>query len=337
MLEKPDIQDATIITCLRHAYGLNIAQLAFLALGADRNTAVYRAVTDDATPYFIKLRSGVFDEMTILAPKFLYDQGIRQVIAPLATRSQKYWASLGDFMLTVSPFVAGHSGFEVDLSDSHWIEFGRALKGIHTAVMPETITARIPHESYSAEWRTRVKQFQALVEDTTFGDPIAAELAAFLRSKQAEISDLVTRAEALAAMLRTRSLEFILCHADIHAGNLLIDAHDTLYIVDWDTLTLAPKERDLMFVGGGLGGGGHTPQEEETLFYRGYGPTPLDPIALAYYRYERIVQDVAAYCEEILLTQPGSDDRAEGLRQLTSQFLPDQVVEIAYRSDKSGQ
>jgi len=64
---------------------------------------------------------------------------------------------------------------------------------------------------------------------------------------------------------------FILCHADIHAWNLLIDVNGRLYIVDWDTLIFAPKERDLMFVGAGLGGNGHSLQEEETLFYQGYG------------------------------------------------------------------
>ena len=83
-----------------------------------------------------------------------------------------------------------------------------------------------------------------------------------------------------------------MCHSDIHAGNILIDANGALYIVDWDNPVLAPKERDLMFIGGGQEFAGHTAQEEETLFYRGYGQTQIDPIALAYYRYERIIQDI---------------------------------------------
>ena len=334
MLEKPDIQDNEILHCVRDGFGLNVLQVVFLPLGADRNTAVYRGVADDATPYFVKLRRGVFDEITVMAPRLLYDQGVRQVIPPLPTRSQQLWARLGDFTLTVSPFVEGQDGYEVNLSDQHWVDFGSALKGIHTAVIPPTIIDRVQRETYSPHWREIVKGFQALVEDTSFANPVAAELAAFLRLKYDEVSELVSRAERLASVLQARSLPFILCHADVHAGNVLINANGTLYIVDWDTLTLAPKERDLMFVGGGQFGNLRTAQEEETLFYRGYGQTQVDPVALVYYRYERIVQDIAAYCEQILLTDEGGKDREEGLCQLTGQFSPNAVVEMAYRSEK---
>ncbi|MBN1284805.1 MAG: aminoglycoside phosphotransferase family protein [Anaerolineae bacterium] len=335
MLEKPDLQDAKIVDCLRDAYGLDIAEIAFLPLGADRNTAVYRAGAGAGVPYFVKLRREDFDEPAVMIPRLLHDQGIQQVIAPLLTRSRRLWADLDDFKVTVSPFVEGYGGFEVDLLDHHWVEFGRALKRIHTAALPPAVMRRIPRETYSARWREIVREFQARVESAAFDEPVAAKLAALLKSKRAVISHLVERAGCLAAALRPRPLPFILCHSDIHAGNILIDTDDRLYIVDWDTLTLAPKERDLMFVGGGLGSGGRTPQEEESLFYRGYGPTEVDPVVLAYYRYERIVQDIAAYCEQLLLTDAGGDDRENGLRQLASQFLPNDVIDMAYRSEKN--
>jgi len=334
MLEKPDLDDQDIIDCLRDSYALPVTQVTFLPLGADSNTAVYRAVSDDGTPYFVKLRRGYFDETTVLIPALLHDQGVTQIIAPLPTQTRQLWARLGDFTVTLSPFVAGHNGYEVNLSDRHWVELGRVLKQIHLLVMPPALRERIPREAYSAHWRDLVRGFQAQVADTRFGEPIAAALAVFLHDKRAVVSELVSRAERLAQVLRTRDLEYVLCHADIHAGNGLIDAAGRLYVVDWDTLMLAPKERDLMFVGGGLWANHRTPEQEETLFYQGYGPTDIDPIALAYYRDERIVQDIAAYCQQILSTEHGGQDREEGLRQFTSQFLPGQVVEIAFRSER---
>jgi spectinomycin phosphotransferase len=335
MLEKPDLQDEKIIACLQDEYGLLVVQVAFLPLGADRDTAVYRAVADDETPYFCKLRRGVFDETSVALPKCLSDQGIVQILAPLVTKTGQLWANLDAFKVILYPFVEGHNGYEVDLSDRHWVDFGAALKRIHTAIVPPALIRRIQRETYSPQWREIVKTFLERVEDQAFDDPVAVKVAALLKARRDEIDDLVGRAERLARALLSRSREFILCHSDVHAGNILIDANGAFYIVDWDNPILALKERDLMFIGGGQGFAGHTPQEEETLFYRGYGPTQIDPVALAYYRYERIVQDIAVFCEQIFLTNAGGKDREQSFQYLASNFLPNGVLEIAYKSDQT--
>jgi spectinomycin phosphotransferase len=335
MLEKPDLQDERVVACLQDEYELRVAHVVFLPLGADLNTAVYRVVTDDQTPYFLKLRRAVFDEISAALPKFLSDHGIVQVVAPLTTRTGQLWASLDAFKVLLYPFVEGHNGYEVALSDQHWSEFGRALKSIHTVDLPPTLSRHIQRETYSPQWRETVKTFLERIEDEAFDEPVAVKLAAFLGIRRDQILDLVGRAARLAQSLQARSPQFVLCHSDIHAGNILIDANDAVYLVDWDNPILAAKERDLMFIGGGQMGSWHTPQEEETLFYRGYGHTQIEPIALAYYRYERIIQDIAIFCEQILLTNEGGEDRAQSLQYLTSSFLPNHVLEIAYRSDES--
>ena len=66
MLQKPDLQDQKIIECLWDEYGHVITDVAFLPLGADQNTAVYRVVASDDDPYFLKLRGGVFDAIFVL-------------------------------------------------------------------------------------------------------------------------------------------------------------------------------------------------------------------------------------------------------------------------------
>jgi spectinomycin phosphotransferase len=335
MLEKPDLQEEKIVACLQDEYEVHVIQVAFLPLGADQNTAVYRAIADGEIPYFVKLRRGVFNEIAVALPKFLSDQGIRQIIPPLMTKTGQLWTSLDDFKLILYPFVEGHHGYEIELSDRHWSDFGRTLKSLHTAIVPPALMRRIQRETYSPRWRKIVKTFLERVEGDAFDDPVAIKLAAFLKAKRDGILDLLGRAERLAQALQARSPEFVLCHSDVHAGNILIDADDALYIVDWDDPILAPKERDLMFIGGGQGFIGHTAQEEESLFYRGYGQTQIDPIALAYYRYERIIQDIAVYCEQLFLTNEGGEDREQSLRYLASNFLPNNTIEIAYKSDKT--
>jgi spectinomycin phosphotransferase len=219
--------------------------------------------------------------------------------------------------------------------DRHWRDLGGALRRIHTTEVPPALRSRIQRETYSPHWRGIVKTFLVRLDDGALGNPVAGELAAFLKARRDEILDLVGRADRLAVALQTRSPEFVLCHSDVHAGNILVDSQGALYIVDWDDPIFAPKERDLMFIGAGLGGDGHTPQNEESPFYRGYGQTQIDPVALAYYRYERIVQDIAVFCERIVLADESPEDRAQSLRYLKSNFLPGGTIEIAYKSDKT--
>lgn len=335
MLEKPDLQDEKIIACLQDEYSLLVQQVVFLPFGADQNTAVYRVVADDETPYFLKLRSGGFDETSVALPKFLSDQGIAQIIAPFTTKIGQLWASLDTFNVILYPFVEGHNGYEVDMSNRNWGEFGSALKRVHTTFVPRALIRRIQRETYSPQWRDIVKTFLESVEKVVYTDPVAVELAGFLKTNREEVLDLVKRAARLAQVLRTGSSEIVLCHSDLHAGNILIDANEDIYIVDWDDPILAPKERDLMYIGGGLMGGWHSPTEEEILFYRGYGNTQLDPVALAYYRYERVIEDIAVFCEQIFLTNAGDKDREQSLRYLKSNFLPNSTIAIAYQSDKT--
>ncbi len=337
MLEKPGLQDEKIVTCLRADYGLSVAQATFLPLGADENTAVYRVVTADQTPYFLKLRRGSFEETSVTLPRFLSDEGIAQVIAPLENQGGGLWGRLDALTVILYPFVEGHDAYEVDLSDDHYRQLGQALKRLHTLRLPPALLASIRHETYSPVWRDSVKTFQARVAQRagTWTDPVAIETAALLRARRSQITDLVRRADRLAKALQAEPPEEVVCHSDLHAGNLLVGADDALYIVDWDNPILAPKERDLMYIGGGQLANRRAPHEEEAAFYPSYGPTQINQSALAYYRYERIVEDIAVYCEQLLNTAEGGEDRPQSLRYLASNFLPNNTIEIAYQSDKT--
>jgi spectinomycin phosphotransferase len=335
MLEKPAVQDEAILACLQAVYDLPVVRVVFLPLGADRNTAVYRAVTQDETAYFVKLRFGDFHEIALALPRFLSDLGCGPVVAPLRTKAGALWTPLDGHRLILYPYIEGRNGYEVDLTDGHWLDFGRALKDVHTAALPAALTALIPRETYSPHGRNTVLAFLERVGQAAFEDPVASKSALFLKSKREEILALVRRAGQLARALPARPLEFVVCHSDLHAGNVLIDTAGCLHLVDWDNPILAPRERDLMYIGGGQGFTGHPLQEEERLFYGGYGRTRIDPFALAYYRYERIVQDLAFECELIFSTAPGGEDRNQSLEYLMSNFSPNGTLEIACRADKT--
>jgi spectinomycin phosphotransferase len=332
MLIKPNLTDEEIIACLRDAYGLTIEKVAFLPFGADFNTAVYRVTTNNGSDYFLKLRSGEFLEASVSVPKYLVDLGIKQVIPPLATKTEQLWTSLASFKAILYPYVEGRNGVEAKLSEDQWAQFGAVIKKLHSADIPVSITKYVPRETFSSKWRETVKAFLMRIENEVFEEPVAVKMALFLKSKSSEILKLVERAENLAIMLQTQPLDYILCHADMHGWNLMIDKEGALYIVDWDTLIFAPKERDLMFIGAGIWDSGLTAAEEESLFYQGYGQTTINKDVLCYYRFERIIQDIGDYCEYIFLSDEGGSDRMQCFEHLQPVFLPNGAIERAYDS-----
>ena len=58
---------------------------------------------------------------------------------------------------------------------------------------------------------------------------------------------------------------------------------------------------------------------------------------LAYYRHERIVEDIAEYGQALLLTTAGGEDRLEMYKQFMGMFEPNGVVDIAFKTDLAPQ
>lgn len=330
MLTKPNLKDKEIIACLRDAYGIDVATIAFLPLGADFNTAVYRVTTSKQTDYFLKLRRGEFLEASVSVPKYLADLGIKQVIPPILTKLGQLYSGLRSFKAILYPYVEGRNGVDAKLSKDQWAQFGAAIKKLHSTDIPASITKDVPRETFSSKWRETVKAFLMRIESEVFEEPVAVKMALFLKSKSSEILKIIEQTEALAITIQKQPIDYVLCHADMHGWNLIVDK-EALYIVDWDTLIFAAKERDLMFIGAGIWDSDMTAAEEESLFYKGYGQADINQDAIAYYRFERIIQDIGDYCEYIFLSDEGGDDRMRCFEYLKSNFLPGSTIERAYQ------
>jgi spectinomycin phosphotransferase len=218
------------------------------------------------------------------------------------------------------------------MPEKSWIEFGETLKTFHQVAWPSNIAREIRHEAFSPQWRKRLTSHLTLIDEHKFEDPIGMELVAFVKSKRDETFELVTRAEQLSSILVSAPPDFILCHGDIHGWNLFFDLNGSLYIVDWDTLIFAPKERDLMFIGASLGDSGYTSEEESAMFYQGYGHTEINNIAITYYRYERIIEDLAILTKQIFSLDKDWRFRKQALEVLKSNYLPNNTIEAANQS-----
>jgi spectinomycin phosphotransferase len=332
MKEKPDLRDDRIIDAIREAYGLPVTRAEFLPIG-DISSAKYRLTTDEPAVYFLKLRKAGFKEISVSVPNFLREQGIRLILAPFKTLDGRLWTRLDDYTCILYPYIDGRNGFHKPLSDAQWIELGAALRAVHAACLPADLQEQFPRETYSPEWRKSARVFQLQAQKNVYEDPSARQMADILNQHQDEITFIIERAEKLAESLQSHPVDPVLCHTDIHAGNVLLEAGGGMHILDWDDPMLAPKERDLMFIGGGVGGIWNT-SREEVLFYRGYGATEINWTALTYYRYERIIIDVVEFSRQLLATTAGGADRQRGLEKFGDTFSPGHVVDMAYRTDR---
>lgn len=321
-----------IIDCLSKKYHIDVVALTFLPWGADTHASVYKAQTKEQS-YFVKLKCGHNHELSARLTSWLYAAGMSQIIPPLNTVEGRPTQAIDEFTLMVYPFIDGKDGFNHNLTDAQWITLGKALKQLHQMVIPLSIQNQIRRETYSPQWRIAVHALYAQMEGYVAGDETALKLLKFMIENKAVILQLVERAEYLSLKLQTASPALVLCHSDIHAGNVLVDNNEALYIVDWDEPIMAPIERDLMFIGGGVANVWNQPHEV-ALFYQGYGKVAINNDLLAYYRYERIVEDIAIYGHDILLTVNGGENRKVMYQHFIEMFAPQGVIEIAFKTDQ---
>lgn len=333
MREPPaGLADETLRDALAAHYGLAAAELSFLPLGHDSSAWVYRALGEGGAPYFLKVRSSIANPAALLVPRHLHDHGVANVVAPLPARSGRLWAELGPYALIVYPFVAGETGMARGLTAAQWRAYGATLRQIHETPAGAALERHLRREGFAPDGADTVRRLDALLNAGQPGSPEVAALAVHWQARRPVIHMLLQRAEELGRRLAEAAPPLALCHADIHTGNVLADAAGQVWVVDWDEVMLAPRERDLMFVAGGISERLVGPREE-AWFFEGYGPAAVDPLALAYYRASWAVSDIASFGAEVCLRPDlGELTRREAVRYFAGLFDQGEIVSIALRS-----
>lgn len=336
MLQKPDLADDRVVSCLRESYGLTVAELEFLPIGNDNSAWAYRAGARDGTSYFLKVRKGPVDEVSVRVPRRLVAAGVWRVVAPISTMAgEKPWGSVDGYALLVYPFIEGQSARLRSLTDAQWVEYGRALRAIHQARLCDEVLRRVPREAFVSAWASGARRLQALLAERDCRDPYARELAAIWKERRDQVTQVLRRTEALGRQLRDRRCEVTVCHTDPHAANLLVDLGGRLWVVDWDAPLLAPKERDLHFVVSPSVVATPIGPREEALIFQGYGPTAIDWPALTYFRYEWVCGDLLGYGERVLAhTEFGEATREDAIHRVRRMFEPGSSVASAFELEQ---
>jgi thiamine kinase-like enzyme len=73
---------------------------------------------------------------------------------------------------------------------------------------------------------------------------IVSSLRKVLREHESEIHHYYKALQKLMVLCKQQQFEMVITHGDA-GGNVLVKSPTDLYIVDWDEILLAPRERDL--------------------------------------------------------------------------------------------
>jgi spectinomycin phosphotransferase len=336
MREPPGLTDDAIVGALRAGFGIRAAALRLLPVGNDADSWAYRVQAAQGPAYFLKVRAGANPTRGAAVPSHLHRHGVPHVLAPLVTSAGTPYVLVDRFALALYPMLDARVGAEVGMSPAQWRQLGAGLRQLHAVPLTPRLTRMVGKEAFRPTRRELLADLETPLATPARGDPVAGELAGFWRARQDVIGALVERADLLGRQLARRSFPQVLCHADLHTWNVLVDADQQLWIVDWDEAIVAPRERDLMFVVGGIGHELVRPGDTE-CFHQGYGRASIDPRLLAYYRYAWAVQDIAAYAEQVLLAPGlGEATRRAAVEGFMDLFAPGNIVDLALASDTTG-
>jgi|SRR3954469_22154571 spectinomycin phosphotransferase len=329
MIEPPrDLPVAKIVARVRDRYRMDVDDATFLPLGNDSSAWSFR-LDGGGDRWFLKVFGRPVDPAAVEVPRFLAASGVHHLIPAITTAGGAPYDAGVPFSFVLLPFVDAHPGGETGLTGEQRMELGRLLRQIHDTEPTDELAAMMRREGFAVRDETYIERVAAGLDEAAPPDAIAAALMQTWRHQRDAIAHALRRARELAAYGRSAPRTPVICHADFHAWNILIEPSGSLYVVDWDEVVLAPRERDLMFVSGDIAD--IDPAGED--FYDGYGEVSIDRALIAYYRYDWVLQEVADYHRRVFDRALGEETRAEALRYFVELFGPGDVVAAANRAD----
>lgn len=333
--------DERLRAWIREDFGVDLASVDEVGHGADEAAQSWRGLSVNGSPYAVKL-SGGGTPAGIVVSAHLARHGVPGVAAPVPTRSGRVWSDREGRRLSVVPWVSDDRALSGGMSAQHWASYGALLAKVHATAVTEELATLLPREDHTSDrLASMVPALDSRLQKSVGETPAAAAPADALAHALAEewygaaglVSTLLEQADSLGRKLRTRQTPTVICHGDPHLGNVMIGDDDRVWLIDWDDAVLAPRERDLMFVLGGVLAFAPVTPEEQSWFFAGYGAADLDPIAVAYYRCTRALVDLADPAAQVVDVERYPEaERAEALSIVRGVLSSTGLVSLAMSS-----
>ena len=288
MRALPDIDAEAVVGSLAADWEILAVALDYMAVGGgsyhwvatDVNGARCFVTVDDldTKPWLGDTRDSVFDGLTRAfdTALALRESGIDFVLAPTPTTSGETSRRIGPrYAVAVFPFVHGRAGEFGRYTPAERTGVYEMLADLHRAT--RTVVSSAMRIGVELPGRRYLEDGLRELNQPWVGGPFSEPARRALATHASDVTDLIALADRLAAAVTSRGSELVITHGEPHAANVLTDGEDR-WLIDWDTVALAPPERDLWMLdevddeGAGaatyVDATGHQPDRSALAFFR---------------------------------------------------------------------
>jgi len=289
---------SSLLPTIRQVYNLSLENLQFLLRGW--GGACYSAEAPDGTRYFLKFHDKAESLALAASSRAFYlpltyqlhhKKILPHIPHPIPTRDGRLWLQVDPYALVITNFIEGDLiGFGA-LPNKTLSTLAFQVGILHTC-LPSLEFDQPFQEGFQISFESILSQFLTCVPILDIVEtPSIEAMRSALLPRRAEIQGALNHLKRLQAYAQSSQPSMVVCHTDIHGGNLMTGCNEKLYLLDWENAMIAPPEHDLMFFAG-------EPGFFETflpIYARQAGSSRIDLKLLEFYFFHRALEDLADF------------------------------------------
>ena len=256
----------------------------------------------------------------------LAGDGLGFVVAPVLSRSAQVVAVLDDqHLISLTPWIRAHSGPGAFADDAERVAVTGLLGRLHATARPRDVPVWRPELKHRAALESALLDLGRSWDTGPYAEPTRTALA----QAQDGVRTCLGRFDDLAVTCAESTPEWVVTHGEPHTANVLWTEHGPL-LVDWESVALAPRERDLRTVLAGADGTGPA-----SAYVAAGGCTQLldaDTVEL----FERVwqLEEIGEYVGCFRRPHTGSSDDNRRWRDLMDELPPNSRTDATELTDR---
>jgi spectinomycin phosphotransferase len=255
------------------------------------------------------------------------EAGLEFVLAPMSAADGESVRRLGPcHSVAVFPFVDGEAGdFGDSIGPEQRVEMVQLLVRLHqaTPIVPMDQPLELGfagRAGLEAAMRDVDRTWETATDASSprpgnaVGGRFAEPARAWLAGHVDDVGRLLDDFDHVVRAVAATQVSPVITHGEPHPGNVMRSV-DGLLLIDWDTVAIAPPERDLWLLA--------TDSGEEAALYRDATGHEVNSAALSLYRQAWDLADIAVYIDQFRSPHQRTADTEEAWINLENSFSLD--------------